>query len=177
MSLLAEEIVEEWLNRQGYFTIRGIKIGVDEIDILAIRPKANGGMECRHMEVTSSVRPVSYISRLPKEVQKSTGRAANTQKRNDKEVAEGVKEWVFNKFKKKKKLKVMEQLYAGEWTSELVINLIKHESELKLIEREGVVIHRLSTILAQLKREKGFVQSASGGDLVDLIQMSHPDES
>jgi hypothetical protein len=37
MALLAEEIVEEWLNRDGWFTIRGIKIGVDEIDILAIR--------------------------------------------------------------------------------------------------------------------------------------------
>ena len=40
MSLLAEEVVEEWLNRNGYFTIRGIKVGVDEIDILAIRPLA-----------------------------------------------------------------------------------------------------------------------------------------
>ena len=38
MSLLGEEVVEEWLNRNGYFTIRGIKVGVDEIDILAIRP-------------------------------------------------------------------------------------------------------------------------------------------
>lgn len=31
MSLLGEEVVEEWLNRNGYFTIRGIKVGVDEI--------------------------------------------------------------------------------------------------------------------------------------------------
>ena len=31
-----EEVVEEWLNRNGYFTIRGIKVGVDEIDTLAI---------------------------------------------------------------------------------------------------------------------------------------------
>jgi hypothetical protein len=36
MALLAEEIVEEWLNRNGYFTIRGIKLGVHEIDLLAI---------------------------------------------------------------------------------------------------------------------------------------------
>lgn len=36
MALLAEEIVEEWLNRQGYFTIRGIKMGVQEIDLLAV---------------------------------------------------------------------------------------------------------------------------------------------
>jgi hypothetical protein len=47
MALLAEVIVEEWLNRQGYFTLRGMKIGVDEIDLLAIRPRS-GALECRH---------------------------------------------------------------------------------------------------------------------------------
>ena len=31
MALLAESLVEEWLNRAGYFTIRGLKHGVDEI--------------------------------------------------------------------------------------------------------------------------------------------------
>jgi hypothetical protein len=47
MSLLAEVVVEEWLNRRGYFTIRGVKLGNDEIDILAIRPFANGHIERR----------------------------------------------------------------------------------------------------------------------------------
>jgi Holliday junction resolvase-like predicted endonuclease len=37
MALLAEEIVEEWLNRQGYFTIRGIRLGVNEIDLVAVK--------------------------------------------------------------------------------------------------------------------------------------------
>jgi len=45
MPRLGEEIVEEWLNRQGHFTIRGIKLGVDEIDILAIRPLLNGKID------------------------------------------------------------------------------------------------------------------------------------
>jgi hypothetical protein len=35
MSLLADE----WLNQQGYFTIRG---GVDEVDLLAIKPDGTG---------------------------------------------------------------------------------------------------------------------------------------
>jgi hypothetical protein len=48
----SEDLVEEWLNRQGYFTIRGIKTGVREIDILAVRP-SQGVLEaassrCRH---------------------------------------------------------------------------------------------------------------------------------
>jgi hypothetical protein len=37
VALLAESLVEEWLNRQNFFTIRGVKHGIDEIDLLAIR--------------------------------------------------------------------------------------------------------------------------------------------
>jgi hypothetical protein len=48
MALLAEELVEEWLNRQGCFTIRGIKIGVHEIDLLAVKHTA-AGTECRRI--------------------------------------------------------------------------------------------------------------------------------
>ena len=48
MALLAEEIVEEWLNRNGYFTIRGIKLGVHEIDLLAIAVRGST-IEARHI--------------------------------------------------------------------------------------------------------------------------------
>jgi hypothetical protein len=34
MALLAESLVEEWLNRSGFFTMRGIKCGVNELDLL-----------------------------------------------------------------------------------------------------------------------------------------------
>ena len=61
MALLAEEIVEEWLNRQGYFTIRGIKMGVHEIDLLAVKGKPDGTAECRHLEVQASMRPVGVV--------------------------------------------------------------------------------------------------------------------
>jgi len=61
MSLLAEVVVEEWLNRRGYFTIRGVKLGNDEIDLLAIRPLSNGNIERRHIEVSASTNPISYF--------------------------------------------------------------------------------------------------------------------
>ncbi|MFZ1291431.1 MAG: hypothetical protein WAR79_15155 [Melioribacteraceae bacterium] len=48
MALLAEEIVEEWLNRNGFFTIRGIKLGVNEIDILAVKITKTK-IEARHV--------------------------------------------------------------------------------------------------------------------------------
>jgi Holliday junction resolvase-like predicted endonuclease len=85
-ALLAEEIVEEWLNRQGYFTIRGIKLGVHEIDLLAVKPN-EGVVECRHIEVQASMRPVSFISKVPKKLQKG-GRAANSASRSETELVE-----------------------------------------------------------------------------------------
>lgn len=47
MSLLAETLVEEWLNRKGYFTIRGIKDSIDEIDVLGVK----SSWHCVHCEV------------------------------------------------------------------------------------------------------------------------------
>jgi len=38
MAALAESLVDAWLNRQGFFTVRGLKHGIDEIDLLGVRP-------------------------------------------------------------------------------------------------------------------------------------------
>jgi hypothetical protein len=86
MALLAEEIVEEWLNRQGFFTIRGIKVGVEEIDILAMRLDDEGKPICRHIEVQASINPVSYLTPLAKALQKELGRAAFSMKHREPEV-------------------------------------------------------------------------------------------
>ena len=62
MALLAESLVEEWLNRDGYFTIRGLKHGLGEMDLLAVRPQSDGVVGW-HVEVTVSFRPIGYIAR------------------------------------------------------------------------------------------------------------------
>lgn len=170
MALLAEELVEEWLNRQGFFTIRGIKMGVHEIDLLAIKLKENGETECRHIEVQASMRPVSYISSVPKKEQKS-GRAANSAKRSDEELVQGVAEWVEKKFNKAEKKALMSTLWKGNWSSELVVNNVKSEDELTLIANHGIKILRLADIVKSLGTSKHIVGSAAGGDFVDLIQM------
>ena len=46
MAFLAETLVDEWLNRQGYFTVRGLKDGVSEIDLLGVRPGPKGLEAC-----------------------------------------------------------------------------------------------------------------------------------
>ena len=170
MALLAEELVEEWLNRQGYFTIRGIKIGVDEIDILAAKFNEDKTIDYRHVEVQASMRPISYISRVPKEVQKQ-GKAPNSAARTDQELVVGVEEWVNKKFFKAKKTKLMSSLVPAKWSSELVINNVKSEKEVELIQSHGIKIIRLSKVLSDLQQKEFIVKSASGADFVDLVNM------
>ncbi len=169
MALLAETIVEEWLNRQGFFTIRGAKLGVHEMDILALR-WVDGQPHCRHIEVQASMRPVSYISRVPRAGQKN-GRAKNSAKRSDEELTEGVAEWVKTKFRRDDKHDLMQLLCKSEWSSELVVNVVKSDKELDLIEAAGVRIHRLSEVVRALSEKGKVVQSASGADMADLISM------
>ncbi len=170
MALLAEEIVEEWLNRQGYFTIRGIKLGVNEIDLLAVKLGQNGKVECRHIEVQASMRPVSYISRVPKEIQRN-GKAANSAARSPEELVDGVVEWVDKKFRSDKKKTLMQTLWQGLWSSELVLNVVKSQHEVDLIRGHDIKVHWLKDIITSLADEKFPVNSAAGADLIDLIHM------
>jgi hypothetical protein len=169
MTLLAEEIVEEWLNRNGYFTIRGIKLGVQEIDLLALAIR-DTGIEARHIEVQASINPVGYLCPLPKDAQKKTGRKSTSIKlRTSSELAEGVREWVNKKYFHTSKQRIRNTLYPGEWHYELVIRKVKYPEELKLIEEYGIKIHRLDDIVFSLSNDKTIIPGAAGSDLLELV--------
>ena len=169
MSLLAEEIVEEWLNRNGYFTIRGIKLGNDEIDILAIKPMG-GGFKRRHIEVQVAINPNAYISKVTKLNQKKRGIGGNSAKNRSKnELRQCVKEWIDTKFSQSKKDQLRQSLCPGEWSRELVIHRVKHGEELLLFNRAGIKIHPLTRIVAEMRSEETPIEAATGNDLVNLM--------
>lgn len=169
MALLAEEIVEEWLNRQGYFTIRGIGIGVQEIDLLALRVKENV-VECRHIEVTASIRPVSYITNVPREIQKRTGRPPHSAlHRTTEELQVGIIEWVEKKFNLPVKNKLRQNLYPGNWSCELVVHEVRHIEELDLFRDAGITVHFLKDIIAECSCKGTIIDRASGASLLDLV--------
>ena len=163
MSLLAEVVVEEWLNRQGYFTIRNIRIGNDEIDLLAIRLLPDGNIKRRHIEVQASVQPISYISRK------------NAKRVNSVVLEAGVKEWVHKKFDMEKKQQQRAFLGNGKWSRELVINQVKSKAEVTLINQQGVEILRLADIVKELRTMNTVVKKASGADLLELIHLASHD--
>jgi hypothetical protein len=171
MALLAEELVEEWLNRNGYFTIRGIKVGGHEIDLLAIAVHGST-IEARQIEVQASIRPISYLCPLPKDAQKKTGRKPMSMKqRTPRELAEGVKEWVNKKYHRDAKKRLRNALYSGDWTYELVVHRVKFPEELQLLEKHGIKIHKLDEIAASLSGNRTIIQSAAGSDLLELIML------
>ena len=169
MALLAEEIVEEWLNRQGFFTIRGIKLGVQEIDLLAIRI-CEDDIECRHIEVTASVRPMSYLTDVPKEIRKKTGRPKKSPtQRTPEELQIGINEWIDKKYNHPRKSKLRKELYPGRWSYELVVHKVLHSEEMDLFREAGIKILHLENIVSELAHKGMLIQSASGADLVDLV--------
>jgi hypothetical protein len=171
MTLLAEEIVEEWMNRNGYFTIRGIKLGVHEIDLLALSVHGSE-IDARQIEVQASIHPVSYLCPLPKVTQNETGRKPMSMKqRTVQELAEGVNEWVNKKYHHYAKKKLRQALFPGVWKFELVIHHVKYPDELDLIEKLGIKIYKLDDIILSLSESKTIIQSAGGSDLLELIML------
>lgn len=169
MSLLAEEIVEEWLNRQGFFTIRGIKQGLDEIDLLAIRV-TDGKIERRHIEVQASSRPIGYVTSVSKERQKSTGSKPSTaKKRSTDEILTDVMEWIVKKFSQPKKEQLRQTLCPGKWKYELVVHNVRHPEELEIIAQQGIKVHRLSDVVVQLNAKGHLVPKSAGADLIELV--------
>lgn len=145
MSLLGEEVVEEWLNRNGYFTIRGIKLaGNHEIDILAIKPLPKGKCECRHIECQLSFKSIGYIS---------TG---NAKRLDDAELVEQVQKWIEKKFDLPHKVELRKSLCPGKWTKELVVGNVRHEKEIDLLQRKGIVVHRLKDILSEMTKREDY---------------------
>ena len=171
MALLAEEIVEEWLNRKGYFTIRGIKLGVHEIDLLALAAEG-GSIRARHIEVQASVRPISYFAPLPKEDQRALQRAPhNAAARTPEQMRAGVKEWVDKKYHHREKEQLRQALYRGKWEFELVVHKLKYPEEVPLIEEHHIRVWRLADIVADMSSPGNLVKSAAGTDLLDLVML------
>jgi Holliday junction resolvase-like predicted endonuclease len=179
MALLAEELIEEWLRRQGFFTIRGARVGVHEIDLLAVKPTVDG-VVLRHVEVQASVRPIGYISSLPVKVQKQLGKhARSVVQRDDEMLRQGVHEWITKKFDHPGKQELRTHLWTGSWTRELVVHKVREPLELEHLEAFGVQVHRLAEIVRQLQADDATVQKriglqrAAGSDFVDLLSL-HP---
>jgi hypothetical protein len=171
VALLAEELVEEWLNRQNFFTIRGVKEGVGEMDLLAIRHVDDGGVEAWHAEVQVGLRPVTYMSNLTPGLARKLNKARGSSvRRNTAILDECVRAWVTNKFHHPRKVQRRNRFWPGaEWTPVLVHGIFKYPEELRLIGSQGVRLIPLGTVLRDLCGQGCDFVAAAGGDLASLM--------
>lgn len=174
MALFAETLVEEWLNRRGYFTVRGAKGGLLEMDLLAVRPRVGEGPQAVHFEVQASTRPNAWISKWTPRLQRELGVSSNNaRKRSEEQLAECVEAWVAKKFLSPKVIEVREGLWPGlSWEHAFVHGVVKHREELPAIAAYGVEVIELASMIDELVERKGKVfktTSSTAADIAALI--------
>jgi len=170
MSLLAETLIDEWLNRKGFMTMRGIRnAGVDEIDLLGVRHHSSGP-EGWHVEAQVSFRPVGYVTKLPREFCKAAKKDRNSAMRRPDDLLQwGATEFVDLKYRSAKKLKARERMWPGlKWKEVFVHAVVRDIGELKYIAAEGVDVISFYRVLSELAQTSP-ASGAAGTDISEII--------
>ena len=174
MALFAETLVEEALNCQGYFTIRGAKAGQREMDLLAVRPRQGAFPEALHVEVQASTNPISWITKWTKRLQAEIGIPRNSMRsRAPEQLAECAQGWVREKFTDPKVRRLREALWSGlDWRFRLVHGVVAHSSELNAIRAHGIETVEFTDVLNVLVAGDGEpvkTTSSTAADIAALI--------
>ncbi len=172
MALLAESLVDEWLNRSGFFTVRGIKHGTGEIDLLGVRPGPTT-LEAWHVEVQASFRPIGYIAPLPDRLLEGFAKATSSMKSRPREFIEAaIDGWVKKKFTSPAKKAAREKAWPGlQWKYVLVHAVVREPVELELIAGLGVGVIPLHRVLTALgSGASSGIKGGAGTDLSEVIE-------
>lgn len=174
MALFAETLVEEWLNRQGYFTIRGAKAGQREVDLLAVRPREERPPEALHIEIQASTNPVSWMTKWTKRLQQELNIPRNSMRdRTPEQLAECAEAWVGEKFTDAKVRKIRERLWPGlDWRFRLVHGVVAHSEELEVVRTLGIETIEFADIVDELVLSEGEpikTTSSTAADIAALI--------
>jgi hypothetical protein len=119
-----------------------------------------------------STNPVAYISKVPKEIQRAKGIGPdNAKQRTDKELVQGVREWIEKKFCHPKKEELRQRLFPGNWSRELVVNAVKHPREIDFFRKAGIKIIQFKEIVSEMQSARAVIEAAAGNDLLLLMHL------
>lgn len=170
MALLAESLVDEWLNRQRFFTVRDVRHGIGEIDVLGVRP-TKSGLEGWHVEVQASFRLIGYIAPLTDASLSGFAKSKTSMKARSIDLIETViAVWVQKKFTSASKQAAREMAWPGlKWKYILVHAVVRELAELELIRSHGVEVIPLHQVLMDLGH--GVTTGIKGGAGTDLSKL------
>lgn len=163
MSHIDEQLVEQWLNKNRFFTIQGLKTGNDEIDFLAIRMRDDGTVEYKHVEVQVSFRPIGFVCGLPLAT------------RDQAEIERGVQAWIYKKFENPKKHKLRET-YASkdvDWEYVLVHGEMKHNVEYQIFLNSRIQLIPYTSVLAELTHNSSHVTSSPANGILEIVRYAN----
>ena len=165
MTDIIEEVVSNWLFSKGYFVINNLKIGVNEIDLLAVKVK-NGLISVKiHIEVQCSSNPIGYI-----------GGSSSAKTRSDSELKKGVSEYVEKKFSQGKIKKVIEYYFGKEYDKWFVCGVLKDERTVETFKKYNIKVIRIWEILKEYKTmskdKKNYLGTAQGNRYHQLFLLS-----
>lgn len=160
MSKLAEILVIEYLNREGYTTAQSVKKGHGEWDILALQRMPKKTI-AKHFEVQVSFDPVSYLSN------------SNAKKRSPEAVESDMDKWIKKKYEHNYIREIRKKFYPGSWKYGLIHGKLKDQRELDiLLSRDNFVTIDFFDIIESLcsAHPKNLPFTAEGKDLVEIIR-------
>lgn len=156
MALLDEQIIEEWLNSKNFFTMRGVKIGINEIDLLAVNPTTN---QYWHVECQISFRPIGYI-----------GGDTSAKTRELPDILAGVAQYVDKKFSNQKKIDKRNEIVPNaKWEYILVHAELKDTQELKMMNDVGVKTIHYKEVIKALQDDRSWKSSSQANMIMELL--------
>lgn len=179
MAAFAETLVDEWMNREGFFTIRGLRRGVQEIDLLGVR-QLEGRIEGWHVEVQASIRPIGYIARwLPQHIDAGLANGpAAAGHRTPEIVKECAVAWVARKFDADVKVDMRNRAWPNlTWDRKLVHAVVLSRHELQCIRECGVATISLRQVIQSLRHPRANgLMGVAGTDVAEILTyLNEPD--
>ncbi len=160
---IIEDIVSDWLNSKGYFVIKNLKVGVNEVDILAVKLNNRQNVDnAIHVEVQCSSNPIGYI-----------GGSSSAKKRNVLEIESGVKNYIDKKFNSEKIRNVVRELVGNKYEKIFVHGKLKEEAEtIKAFEKNGIKVVRVQQIFKEIKINEGGYKTGEGNRYHQLLHLN-----
>ena len=160
-----EEIVSNWLFLKGYFVVNNLKVGNNEIDMLAVKVTNGAVVEKIHIEIQCSSDPIGYI-----------GGSKSAKSRNAKQVEEGVVEYIDKKFLSKKTRKTVEKLLGEKYLKWFICGKLKDEFTVAAFKKHKIEVKRIWDIIEEYKMmhkdKKAYLRTAQGNRFNQLLILS-----
>ncbi len=163
MASISEQVVEEWLRRQGFFTIRGARVGNQEMDILALKYQ-NGKVVAHHYEVHASYTAIGQFF----------GKGIKPKEIKEKGLEGAVQDFFRKKFLAEKKRKLRNRLVGCEldWKFHYVVHKVRSKEALEIVPTlrdPRVKVIRYCEVCKELNSAKKPEHTATGKDLANLL--------